>query len=206
MVISNFGLMIQTAQPSDILIWVAVISAASAIASAVLVGFFNYYESKKLEQQRFENNDNLESKNREHAVILENLKIEQATRQRMQQAYSELMGHKYMILQVNASYFSELVRSGFLTNCSLISAISQVDCSHIAEIAKTDIKKAENEMNQTINDIDQDSTEFKISREADTRSRELLLKLGESYERLWATIGLIQVLFSGTPDLENLSD
>jgi hypothetical protein len=53
MIISNFGVMIQTAQPSDILIWVAVISASSAIASAVLVGYVNYHASKNLEEKKF---------------------------------------------------------------------------------------------------------------------------------------------------------
>lgn len=138
--------------------------------------------------------------------LIEKLKIKNTDIQRRQQAYSELMGRKHMILQYNASYFSELIRSGFLTNCSLITAISQVDYRHIAEIMTTDITKAEKEMSKTINDINEASKEFEIAREADKRSRELQLKLGEGYERLWVTIGLIKLLFSDALELGTYID
>ena len=67
---------------------------------------------------------------------------------------------------------------------------------------KAEPKKAEKELNKIINDENESSTEFEIAREADKRSRELQLKLGESRERLWVTIGLIQVLFAEASDLE----
>lgn len=102
------------------------------------------------------------------------------------------MGRKHMILQVNASHFSEFINSEFMTSCSLISTFDQVVFSHLAAMA-------ENKINQFINYINEKSMEFKIAREADKRSRELQLKLGESYERLWVTIGLIQVLFLDAP-------
>jgi hypothetical protein len=113
------------------------------------------------------------------------------------------MGRKHMVLQSNASYFSEFIRSGFLTNCSFISASSRVDFPVFAKKKKISIKEAENELSQTINNLQENSMEFEIAREADTRSRELQLKLAESYERFWVTIGLIQVLFAATPYLEN---
>jgi len=135
---------------------------------------------------------------------IEKLKIKNMDAQRMQQAYSELMGHKYMILQIYDSYFNSFIGSELLNRCSYITAISEVDYSHITEITKNDINKRERAINQNINDIIKDSTEYKFAMEADNRCRELELKLGESYERLWTTIGLIQVVFSDTSKLEKL--
>jgi hypothetical protein len=152
--------------------------------------------------------DTLEGTNRTIESTLENTRatiehdkfkmVEEERREKnnkMQQTYSELMGRKYMILQYNASYFSEIIRSGFLINNSLIFATSNVDYPQIAEMAKTDLKKAEREMGKIINDMNEASMEYKIAREADNRSRELQLKLGEGYERFWVTIGLVQILF-----------
>ena len=135
---------------------------------------------------------------------IEKLKIKNMDAQRMQQAYSELMGHKYMILQIYDSYFNSFIGSELLNINSYLDAITQIDYSHITEITKKDINKRQREINQNINAKIADSTEYKFAMEADNRCRELELKLGESYERLWTTIGLIQVVFSDTPNLEKL--
>jgi hypothetical protein len=105
MVISNFGIMVQAAQASNILIWVAFISAASAITSAVLVGYVNYHAGKKLEQQRFENNDLIERQRNQKAIELENERVKYAEYQRRQEIYAKLMGLQHTRIQVYGANF-----------------------------------------------------------------------------------------------------
>jgi len=204
--------MIESGQQSNILIWVAVISALSAIASALAVGIVNYRGGKELERYRFNNIEVIEKQKIQHMNELEKQKNDFKDKlernkiinidcQRKQQVYSQLMGRKSMILQSYASYYGEFIRSEYLDYRSRITAISRIDHERIRRMMPD---QANIEFNKIVNIERENSLEFKSSEKADHMSRDLRQQIGKGNERLWMTIGLIQVIFSNTEDLKKL--
>lgn len=196
-----FGTSLHFGQTSDVIIWVAFISAASAIASAALVGYVNYQLGRKLEQQRFKNNDLLEKQRIEHALQLEKQRIENADHQRQQLAFSRLMGQKFKIIQSYRSHFEEFIQSEYFNYLSKVNSIRYIDYTEILKMNQEDVSR---EFNKLANQYREQSIEFKTSETSDRRSRELSLLVGESSERLWMTMGLVQVLFSNKQELKDL--
>lgn len=184
MVVSNFTLMIQTAQPSDILVWVAFISAASAIASAVLVGYINYHTTKKLEQQRFRNTDQLE-----------NQKIKNIEYQRKQQTYSELKGRQRARMQVYAAYFSAQINANYYDLLSIVNAISRIDYSLDQTLSEINAAYIHERANSIF------YKEQQIERE---RVANYMLLSADASEQFFSTLGLIKVLFLDTQQLRDL--
>jgi hypothetical protein len=187
--------MIQTAQPSDILIWVAAISAASAITSAVLVGYVNYHTNKKLEQQRFENNNQLEKQRIEHVNQLEKQKIEYTEYQRRQQTYSQLMGRQRAKMQFYAGHFNAQINANYYDLLSIIDAISRIDYDHVLTVSEINASFIHERVNSNF------YKEQQIERE---RIADYMLLSAGNSKQFFTTIGLIKVLFSNTQEMRDL--
>jgi hypothetical protein len=194
-VISNFGLMIQTAQPSDVLIWVAVISAASAIASAVLVGFVNYRAGKKLEQLRSTNTQELENQRIEYDNHLRKQEIEYTSYQKKQQTYSKLMGRQHARMQIYAAYLSAQINANYYDLLSIVNAISRID--YKGGLTTTEINEIY--IHERVNSIFYNEQQRERGRVAN-----YMVLSSEKSEQFFATLGLIKVLFSNTQELRDL--
>jgi hypothetical protein len=177
----NFGIMIQTAQP---LMGVAIISAASAITSAVLVGYVNYHASKKLEEKKFANTEKLEK-----------LRIKDTEYQRRQQAYSELMGSSRAKMQIYAAYFSAQINANYYDLLSIVYAIARVDYDSAHTISEINAKFICERANSIF------YKEQQIERE---RVANYMLLVAEKSKDYFSTLGLIKVLFSKKQDLKEL--
>jgi hypothetical protein len=188
MFIYNFGKIVEIAQSSDdVLIWVAFISAASAIASATIVGYVNYRTGKNLEQQRFENNNRIETQKIEHTNQLERQRIEISDRQTKQQAYSQLSGRKSLVLQTNISYLGALIRSELCNSSTTLS--TSFDRLKGIDLLEIELKL-------------KGSVDYQLGLQARQRSEDLELQTAKSEDSFWETIGHIQVVFPHTSELE----
>jgi hypothetical protein len=136
----------------------------------------------------------------EHNRKLEAQKNEYINEQKRKEAYGQLMGCKSIMSQTIASYFSELITAEYLNCRAKALAASRIDYDKYREMAP--VSNINLEINREINFELEQTAEYKGGIEANRRSRDLQIKLGESSERLWATIGLILALFPNTPRLE----
>ena len=201
MVVSNFGLMIESAQSSNVLIWVAIISASSAIISAVLVGYVNYRSGKKIEQQRYDNNDLIEKQRIEHVNQLEAQKIEHLDYQNKIKVFSQLMGLQHTRVQVYGAFFSAVINGNYYDLLSIINAISQIDYDHIRT---SQAGNAESEINKIFVQERTNSMFYIQQKNERENVSNLMILNGKANERFWTIIGLIKVRFSKTPELDRL--
>lgn len=186
MVFSNFGVVVQATQASNVLVWVAIISASSAIISASLVGYINY----RLEKQRIE-----------HVNQLEKQKVAYTEYQKQLQTYSQLMGRQHTRAQVYGAYFSALIDGNYYDLLSMIKAISNIDFDLIRTHGEENI---DSEIDRAFTQERVNSKFYKEQQNERQTVAKLMLISGKTNERFWTTIGLIRILFSNMQNLDDM--
>jgi len=133
--------------------------------------------------------------------VLETKRIESTTQQKQQQAYSQLVGRKSMMAEILDAYHLTIIASETLYLRSILSAISQIDFKYIRNLSPTESYEEFEKLFEKLRERSSFSKAFESQGE---RYQDLQLKLSESNERLWETIGLIQAIFPTDSELERL--
>lgn len=149
-------------------------------------------------------NNNAEKREKqriEHINQLEKQKIKTANCQRMQQAYSELMGRKHRMMMTYAAYYNAFMARHYKNSQSKVDAIASVDYDLFSKIPD-DV--AVQELNKIYRANFEASDNFRKAEREREKAISLMLPIGENQERLQVTLALIRVLFPRTPKIEDL--
>lgn len=190
--------------------WIAFSSAVIVVLISVAA---NYLITKKNIEATRENNNKMIAASLENAIkMIEQEKSKmheeelQEKRNKRQEAYSLLLGHKYKILQFHVSYYAICINSlSLFYHVSLVAfnninlesdELSRtIECRRRGSLTQEELEEANRYIQKNFAFEFNRSPDLKESFRTRQRSEELQLELARNIEEFFEIIGRVKILF-----------